>query len=268
MRTFWNILAFISVVNLLVLAIGGGWLWWSGRLDEHRIRAVRQLFVMPAEEVEALRTEFALKEAEAAERALEERRWGQIPVTSVHAIDEAERWNDLGISLQGRLEEQAIALDSGITARLNARVAVLEARERRLLAGERRLQERLDAVHDADFRAMVTSLSQLDEEDALAILLGYIQQGREHLVVTVLAALEEDVRTELIAEFIKANQAELAGRLLLELRERGTDATTSTESVNASTNTNAGIAVAGNGARSDFGASFGSPGTPSGVARE
>ena len=245
MRTFWNILAFISVVNLFAIVIGGGWLWWTGRLDHNRIGAVRELFVMPSSEVEAMRAEYIAKKEEEARVLLEERRWSQIPVTNIHTIDEAERWHDLGRSLQGRLEEQAIALSTGITARLDDREASLDQRERVLSTREAQLQKRLDAIHDVDFAAMVSSLSELDEDDALAILLGYVQQGREALVVTVLAALDEDVRTDLIAEFVKANHAELAGRLLLELRDRGPEATTDAESVHATSPTDASIAVAG-----------------------
>lgn len=248
MRTFWNILAFIAVVNLLALLFGGMWLWWSGRLDERRLHAVSELFAMPTSEVQAMRAEAVAREQEEARLALEERRWGKIPTTNVYAIDEAERWDDLGRSLQGRLEQQAMALNSGINARLDERAASLEKRERILLKRETRLQERLDAMHDMDFKAMVVSLEELDEEDALAILLGYVEQGRESLVVTILAAVDSDVRTDLIEEFIKSNRAELAGRLLLELRDRGDEATIGMESLNASIPADANIAVAGSGA--------------------
>ena len=128
---------------------------------------------------------------------------------------------------------------------MDERAAGLEKRERILLKREARLQERLDAMHDMDFKAMVVSLEELDEEDALAILLGYVEQGRESLVVTILAAVENDVRTDLIEEFIKSNRAELAGRLLLELRDRGEEAAIGMESLNASIPADANIAVAG-----------------------
>ena len=257
MRTFWNIVAFVSVVNLFALLIGVGWLWSTGRLDERRVRAVRELFVAPVQEVADIRAEYAKQEAEAAELALEERRWGQIPVTSIHAIDEADRWNDLGRSIQGSLQQQASALEEGITARLNQRAAMLKEWEERLRAESQRLQARLDAQHDEDFKAMVASISELKEDDALAILLGYVQEGREQLVVTVLAALEEDVRTDLIAEFISVGEAQLAGRLLLELRDRGTAATNGSEPADVSANSNARIANAGDGSRAQFGAESG-----------
>ena len=245
LRTFWNILAFISVVNLLALAIGAGWLWSSGRLDERRLRAVSELFHAPVQEVEDLRAEYALQEAQAAELADQERSWGQIPVTSIHAIDEADRWNDLGRSIQESLQEQANALDSGITARLDQRAALLAQWESRLRAETDRLQARIDAQHNADFKAMVGSISELKEDDALAILMGYVQEGRQDLVVMVLAAVDEDVRTDLIAEFVKADQAQLAGRLLLELRNRGTVATTNAESLDDTASSNARLATAG-----------------------
>lgn len=229
MKTLWNILAFLAVVNLLAIGIGTGWLWWSGRIDSARVDSMRSMLARPIAEVRAAEAEDDLRQRAAQAAATEERRWGQIPVSSVRAIDEAERWSDLGRSMQGRLEGQAQALAAGIKARAAARTASLDAREAAIAERETALNLRLDAQHDADFAVMVASVSALRDSEALAILLGYINDHREPLVVTVLAALDEDRRTDLIGEFVKANQAELAGRLLLAMRERGREASGTSE---------------------------------------
>ena len=51
MRTLWNAIAFLAVVNLLALAFAGGWLYRTGRLDRDRIEAVREIFRRPVSEV-------------------------------------------------------------------------------------------------------------------------------------------------------------------------------------------------------------------------
>ena len=221
MRTLWNIVAFLSVVNLLALSIGVGWLWWSGRFDEERFAAAKAIFELPIAAVEVSHAA-AVAQNNALEAAvIEERRWGQIPASSIHAIDAAERWTDLGVMMQARLETQATALAAGINASLFSRTTLLDAREAILVERENKLQARFDRQRDEDFQAMVASVSELRDSDAFAILMSYIRRGSEDVVVSVLASLEVGRRTELIGEFIDEGEADLAGRLLLELRDQG-----------------------------------------------
>ena len=64
MRTIWNVLSFMAVVNMLALAGLGIWLWQSGRLSAERARSVKELFVLNLTDAEA-----AAAAAEAAEQA-------------------------------------------------------------------------------------------------------------------------------------------------------------------------------------------------------
>ena len=229
MRTLWNIVAFLSVVNLLTLAMGGGWLWWSGRVDTERFEEAKAIFMDPIAVVEATRIETIAKEAQFQADTLEERRWGQLPVSSVRAIDESERWSDLGVTMQASLEAQADALLLVLNTRYEMLAASHEVREVAVRKAEDVLGARLARQDDEDFRAMAATVSALRDRDAMAILMSYISSGDEAIVVSVLAVIDEDRRTKLIAEFVKEGQEALASRLLMELRDQGKPASVDTE---------------------------------------
>ena len=235
MRSLWNVLAFIAVVNLLAIILGGTWMWWSGRMDESRLRTTHELFLLPVAEVERLQSELLAEEQVKTMEAQELRKWGSIPVTSIPAIEEGDRRRDLERMMRFRLEREAGALEDRISTMHALRESELDQRERDLKSLQKKIEDRVNALHDEDFQVMVQSVSELDDGDAIEILQTYIAQGREDLVVTLVGSLEQDRRTELLAEFVKENQADLAGRLLLSLRERGLEAVHDAETMNATT---------------------------------
>ena len=68
MRTLWNAVSFLAVVNLLALLILAGWLWRSDRVDGGRLRQIR---AMLAETVGDEQARLAAAEAESAAAASE-----------------------------------------------------------------------------------------------------------------------------------------------------------------------------------------------------
>ena len=52
MKTLWNVLAFMAVVNLLAMAGFVGWLWQSQRLSVDRLEQVRELLKLTIPEQE------------------------------------------------------------------------------------------------------------------------------------------------------------------------------------------------------------------------
>ena len=71
MRTLWNMIAFLAVVNLLAIGLAIGWLGWTERLDQDRLDEVRELFRIPTAEASRLVSERAALDARAAEGAIE-----------------------------------------------------------------------------------------------------------------------------------------------------------------------------------------------------
>jgi EAL domain-containing protein (putative c-di-GMP-specific phosphodiesterase class I) len=64
-------------------------------------------------------------------------------------------------------------------------------------------------------------LKESKPKDSMQMLSVLIQQGKREQVVTYLSALSNGIRTEVIAEFVKADEAELAAGLLESIRMRG-----------------------------------------------
>jgi hypothetical protein len=209
MKTIWNIVSFLAVVNLLALSLAAGWLGWTGRLDEDRLAAVQEVFKVPTSEAARLVNERREVEAMEAEQALELQRWGQMPFSTAGAIDAQEQYRDLERLGELRLQRQAATLVDEIDQQaarrrteLAAREADVERREAQIEAIERRSR-------DADFKVMV---------------------------VDVLATLGEERRQELLEGFVDRGRPEMAGQLLLRLRDRtanGADGPEDADAVNA-----------------------------------
>ena len=162
-----------------------------------------------------------------------------------------DRRRDLERMMRMRLEREAGALEDRISTKHTLRENDLNRREEDLRLLQKKIHDRVNALHDEDFQVMVKSVSELDDGDAIEILQTYIAQGREDLVVTLVGSLDQDRRTELLAEFVKENQADLAGRLLLSLRDRGLEAVHDAETMNATTSHDGSNALASGIERGD-----------------
>lgn len=78
MRTLWNVVAFLAVVNLLGLLLFAGWLGGTGRLSRDRIDRVREIFAGTVTAEERAASEAATA-AERAGRAATEAAWAEDP---------------------------------------------------------------------------------------------------------------------------------------------------------------------------------------------
>lgn len=122
-------------------------------------------------------------------------------------------------------------------------------RERALLASERTdfeeersefkaMRERLKEIEGSDqFNKSLTVLKNMRPRDAKEMLSVLIDDGKWEQVVSYLSALGGGITTEVLAEFIKADEAELAAGLLESIRMRGretslTDASTDDDTAN------------------------------------
>ena len=85
MKTIWNIVSFLAVVNLLCLGLAAAWLGWTGRLDETRLTEVQDIFRIPTSDAARLIAERREVEELAAAQALELQRWGPVSYTHLRA---------------------------------------------------------------------------------------------------------------------------------------------------------------------------------------
>ncbi|MDA0295218.1 MAG: hypothetical protein O3A31_04510 [Planctomycetota bacterium] len=236
MKTIWNIVSFLAVVNLLALSLAAGWLGWTGRLDEDRLAAVQEVFKVPTSEAARLVNERREVEAMEAEQALELQRWGQMPFSTAGAIDAQEQYRDLERLGELRLQRQAATLVDEIDQQAARRRTELAARE----ADVKRREAQIEAIErrsrDADFKVMVGDLEAMDVDAALAVIENFLARDKDDLVVDVLATLGEERRQELLEGFVDRGRPEMAGQLLLRLRDRtanGADGPEDADAVNA-----------------------------------
>lgn len=220
MRTIWNMVAFLAVVNLLAIGLAVGWLGWTGRLDRARLDEVRELFRIPTSEAARLVSERAALEAQAAEEAIELERWGQMPFSTEGAIDAQEQYRELERLGQARLQRQAETLKREIDQQasrydrmLVARSAALDAREARIATMEARSR-------DDEFVRLVGDLGAIEVDSAIAVVEDFLARDEEVLVVDLLAAVDEERRQEILEGFVERGKTAMAGDLLLKLRDR------------------------------------------------
>ncbi len=233
MKTIWNIVAFLAVVNLLALGLAAGWLGWTGRLDEDRLTAVQEIFRVPTSEAARLIDERRALEVAEAEQALELERWGQMPFSTEGAIDAQEQYRDLERLGELRLQRQAATLVEEIDQQAARRLAELSARESKIDRREAKIEAIENRLRDADFKVMVADLEAMDADAALAVLENFLVRGKDDLVVDVLATLDEERRQELLEGFVDRGRPELAGQLLLRLRDRTADGADDPEDLDA-----------------------------------
>jgi hypothetical protein len=232
MRTIWNAVAFLAIVNLLALAFAGGWLYRTGRLDRDRIEAVREIFRRPVAEIEAERiaAEAAASEATTSEEAVP---WGAVPVTNLDSADAMERFRDLGRVVNEQLGREEQAIVARIEDTFRRREAELAALRAGIEADQARLDEITARASDADFKQTVADLGEMKLDTAFAIVRVWLESGRRTLVVDVLHAVDADRRNALLGEFVDLGRDEVAADLQLALRERTALEAASTESSNA-----------------------------------
>ncbi len=84
------------------------------------------------------------------------------------------------------------------------------------------MRERLKDIEGSEqFVKALNVLKESKPKDSKEMLNVLIEDGKREQVVSYLSALATGIRTEIIAEFIKAEQAELAAGLLESIRMRG-----------------------------------------------
>jgi hypothetical protein len=220
MRTIWNMVAFLAVVNLLAIGLAVGWLGWTGRLDRARVDEVRELFRIPTSEAARLVSERAAFEAQAAEEAIELERWGQMPFSTEGAIDAQEQYRELERLGQARLQRQAETLKREIDQQASQYDRILVAKSAALDAREARIATMEARSRDAEFVRLVGDVGAIEIDSAIAVVEDFLARDEEVLVVDLLAAVDEERRQEILEGFVERGKTAMAGDLLLKLRDR------------------------------------------------
>ena len=219
MKKLTKALMVVAVLNLFAVLAGVGWVFASGRMDKQRVLEVVDLF----EETTIGRdTRIKAEEAEAA-AALAEQEVG-LPELAMNSGE------------LNSIRLQLTQIDRARLERMQREITDLQntlKRERALLANERTdfqvqrdafeaMRIRIAEIEGSDqFTKSLAVLKESKPKDSMAMLSVLIAQGKREQVVTYLSALSNGIRTEVIAEFVKADEAVLAAGLLESIRMRG-----------------------------------------------
>ncbi len=235
MKKLIKALIVVAVLNLIGVLAGVGWVFASGRVDSQRITQVVDMFT---ETTQARDQRIKAEEAEAA-AALASKE-ADLPKLAMNS----DELNDVRLQLT--------QIDRARLERMQREITDLQntlKRERALLASERTdfeeersdfkaMRERLKEIEGSDqFSKSLNVLKNMKPKDAKEVLSVMIEENKWEQVVSYLSALGGGITTDVLSEFVKAGEADLAAGLLESIRMRGqetalTDASTNDDTPN------------------------------------
>lgn len=220
MKAIWTILSVLAVANLLALLGLVGWLKSTDRLDNSRIRQIREVFKETLAQQKA-REDDAKAKADAEQKAAEEKAKAALP--PVTAAD----------TLELKLEQSKV--DQERMEALRRDVKILQdtiKRERTQLDIDKAAFAKETAAFDqarkvvaqtegaAQFKKALGTLEGLKPDQIKTALQQLIDGKQEDQAVAYLNAMEERTRAKVMQAFITGDP-KVATDLLERLRTRG-----------------------------------------------
>lgn len=220
MKSIWLVISVVALANLLALGGFAAWLTASDRIDAERMRRIREMLSVTVSDERTV-AEAAAQEAEAKAKAdADAARLTVPPETAAEKIaaaaDEDDAQLQAVIRRRRELEDVLRAIDRQ-RAELDTRSAAVKA-ERAAFDEERKKIEL--ATADAQFKKALATLEAQKPADARGVLEALIAAGKGEQAVAYLSAMEERVRSKVLAEFAKADGT-VAADLLEQLRTHG-----------------------------------------------
>ena len=175
MKTMWNIVAALAVVNLL--ALGGFFLWLQAthRIDKARVQATKERFSKTLEEEAAEKATKEAEEKEAAAKAAEAAKLARPPTSATEMqvlLRQQQELENLRTSLMaqlGKLEDREKKLDT----------------DKKAFADERKRIAEMEG--SKQFQLALGTLEGQKAKDAKDVLKAMLDQKQEEQVVAYLA---------------------------------------------------------------------------------
>ncbi|MBT8485262.1 MAG: hypothetical protein HKO59_17615 [Phycisphaerales bacterium] len=218
MKSFWNLVSFLAVVNMLALIGFGGWLWQSGRLDRGRLLAIKELLAptLAEAEVRAEADAEAMRQAEAETlRGWEatnppmasETQLRSIALVQNQETQAARRLADQSEQLFAQLEERARVLKEQEEAFASRQAAWEDARAE---AQNQRVQEQ--------FQKTVKLYESIPSKQAKQLLTTLVDGGGMDQAVAYVNAMNTRAAAKVIRELKSDEESKLATELLEMIR--------------------------------------------------
>lgn len=243
MNRIWMVVSTVALANILAIAGLVGWLKMTDRLDTERLGKIRSMLsvTISAEKArlvaeEAAATEDAKQKAEAEKMAKPPQNAGQ-QITAQTQQRDIQQQDLLRLQQELRLlrdelanRERTLATQRTEVEEGFKRLEAAKTEWERTLADKqfRTALETLEAQKPKDTKATLQAMIDADGGGAAtggtaAAAKGSTPLGGRKQVVTYLTAMDEEMRSKVMAEFIKTDPR-LAAELLEQLRTRGIDA--------------------------------------------
>ena len=222
MKTLWNAVSFLFVVNGLAAALFVGWLVMTDRLDMDRVYEIRDILATTIRKEALENARRAEAEAAHAAAALERaRRENPLP-PSMHQISYSDQIEQIQRDRLRRADDDL--------ARLRREIQLEQAelaRERAAFEAERgawhEVRDAIAAqVGDAQFQQVVSLLEGLPAKQAKEMFLNMIEAGAMDRAVSFLSAMKSYAAAKVLREFKSEAEQEVATELLQRLTTLGT----------------------------------------------
>lgn len=224
MKSLWNVVSFLAVVNLLALVIVGLWLWKSHRLDGARVADIRQLLAVPIQDAQAEHVQ-SLRDAEQERlREAEELRKERPPMDSASqiqrttriAMQEDQARRRLADEKQTLLDELALATESVDVERAEF--------ERERKAWETAVRGDRTQKSDEQFMQAVRQYEQVSPKQGKRMIMELVASAQMDQAVAYLDAMNMRAASKILKEFKTDEEIKLATELLEKLRMFGSKA--------------------------------------------
>jgi hypothetical protein len=221
MKSIWNTLSFLAVVNLFAMVIVTAWLWQSGRLTRERAQDIRSMLSTTATQAAGEADRLAT-EAEAA-RLLEEAEAAREhpPADSATQITQISMVHQQMVDARRRLDDERRMLTQHIdqaTAEMESQSQALH-RERTASSGDRATDAQKRG--EEQFLRAVRQLEQVPAKQAKKILETLVTGKNVDQAVAYLDAMNPRAAAKVLREFKAEGDIPLATNLLERLRTRG-----------------------------------------------
>ncbi len=220
MKGVWITVCVLAIANLLGVVGFVAWLYASDRLNDDRVQRIRSILGETIT-AETARLGAERKQEEEAQRAREQAaRFEGDPESAAAAIQRQRQEAEVRQATILRLREEISQLQAEL---VRARESA-DAEKRQIESARRDLDARRNALDrtraSEQFRQVLSALEAQRPGVARQILQAMLDAGRRDEVLEYLAAMQDEARAKVVAEFAKADER-LAADLLSELRVRG-----------------------------------------------
>jgi len=220
-RSFWNAISFLALVNVLALLIVIAWLWQSGRLTRERVEDIRTMLSTTTLQAHETAVRLATEaEAERLKQEQEELRTyppsdSEAQVRQIALLHQQEQ------QARQRLQDEQRMLSSQLsqaTSRMEADTKALESRESAL---RQDAQDEFERKSEAQFQQAVKQFEQIPPKQAKKMIEQLVAERRIDQAVEYLNAMNPRAASKVMREFKTDSDIVLATELLERLRRRG-----------------------------------------------